>query len=183
MKGRITFRDRRFFLIDESGKEHVLPFQPIEKIANVSHPNDSLRLIAFSDFRVQDLDSLVRFLKSQVQPDLILYGGDDVRRFHETGANLFERLAEISRYGICAVAGNDDPPDLRNLITGRNVYAVHSCPLVLGPFGIVGIEGAPQFPMKDRFDKNYNKGYLLYPESILKWHLGHWKKGALHQRN
>jgi Icc-related predicted phosphoesterase len=33
--------------------------------------------------------------------------------------------------------------------------------------------------MKDGFDKSYNKGYMLYPEPILNWHLGHWKKGAL----
>jgi len=75
MRGRITFRDRRFFLIEENGEEHVLPFQPLEKIANVPHLGDSLRLVAFSDFRVQNLESLIRFLKSQDQPDLILYGG------------------------------------------------------------------------------------------------------------
>ncbi len=179
MRGRITFRDRRFFLIEENGEEHVLPFQPLEKIANVPHLGDSLRLVAFSDFRLQNLDSLVRFLKSQDQPDLILYAGDDIRRFHESGTNFFERLADISRYGLCAIAGNDDPPEVRNLITGRNVNSVHSCPLVLGRFAIVGIEGAPQFPMNDGFNKSYNKGYLLYPESILTWRIGHWKKGGL----
>jgi Icc-related predicted phosphoesterase len=167
MKGRIIFRDRKFLLIGETGEERILPFQPVEKVAKVS------------DFRVQNLNSLVKFLEAQAQPDLILYGGDDIGRFHEPGTNFFERLAEISRYGLCAVAGNDDPPDVRNLITGRNVYSVHSCHLVLGRFAIVGIEGAPQFPIKDGFDKSYNKGHLLYPESILSWHLGHWKKGAL----
>ena len=179
MKGRIIFRSRRFFLIEEDGKEHLLPFNPIQKVADVHHAGNSLRLMAFSDFRAQNLESLIRLLKSQNQPDLILYGGDDIGRFRQGGTNFFERLADLSRYGLCAVAGNDDLPNVRNLITGRNVYSVHSCPLVLGSFAIVGIEGAPQFPMKDGFDKSYNKGYLLYPESILNWHIRHWKKGPL----
>jgi hypothetical protein len=163
MKGRITFRGQQFFLIEEGGQEHVLPFQPVKKIAEVSHFGDSLRLIAFSDFRVQKVESLLRFLQSQDPPDLILDGGDDIRRLHESGTNFFERLADLSRYGLCAIAGNDDPPDVRDLITGRNVYPVHSCPLALGIFAVVGMEGAPHFPMKDGFDKSYNKGYLLYP--------------------
>src|ERR1700722_5007699 len=179
MKGRITFRDRRFFCIEESGEENVLPFRVVENPSKVPHRGHSLRLIGFSDFRVQNLDSLVRFLKSQDKPDLILYGGDDIKRFREGGTNFFERLADISRYGLCAIAGNDDPPDARSLITGRNVYSVHSFPLILGGFAIVGIEGAPRFPMKDGFDKGYNRGYLLYPESILSYHVALWNKGPL----
>lgn len=178
MEGKITFRDGKFFFVKKNGEEHVLPFQPLKKLASVPHLGNSLRLVAFSDFRVQNLESLVKFLQLQDQPDLILYAGDDIKRFHESGVNFFEKLAECSRYGLCAIAGNDGQPDVRKLICGRNVYSVHSCPVVLGRFAIVGIEGAPRFPMRDGFDKSYNKGYLLYPEPILSWHVGHWKKSA-----
>src|SRR5438105_6493858 len=33
---------------------------------------------------------------------------------------------------------------------------------------------SPRFPMKNGFDKSYNKGYLLYPEKILEFHLKRW---------
>src|SRR5262245_28773490 len=35
MRGRTTFRDRKFFFTEESGEEYVLPFQPVERIAKV----------------------------------------------------------------------------------------------------------------------------------------------------
>lgn len=183
MKGRITLRHRRFVIVGQNGEERALPWQLLERIASVTHRGSSLNLATFSDFRVQNLDSLVRFLKSKDPPDLILYGGDDIRRFHENGENFFERLADMSRYGVCAIAGNDDRPDVRNLITGRSVYSVHSCPLVLGEFAIVGIEGAPMFPLNNGFDKSYNKGNLLYPEPILSWHMQQWRKAALSRKH
>lgn len=183
MRGRLTLRNRKFVIIGENGEERILPCHILERIARVPHDGDSLRLVAFSDFRVQNLDSLVKFIKSQDRPDLIVYGGDDIRRFHEGGTNFFERLADLSRFGLCAIAGNDDHPDTRSLITGQNVYSVHSCPLVLGCFAIVGIEGAPMFPMQEEFDKSYNKGYLLYPEPILTWHVRQWRKAGLDRKH
>ena len=146
------------------------------------HRGDSIRLLAFSDYRVQDIGSLIRFVQSQRRPDLILYAGDDIRRFRQAQTNFFQRLAALSRYGLCAVAGNDDRPEVRELITGRHVFSVHSCALVLGRFAILGIEGAPIFPMRDGFDKSYNKGFLLYPEPILDWHIRRWMACAFKRK-
>jgi hypothetical protein len=81
---------------------------------------------------------------------------------------LFQEIAALSRYGLCAVAGNDERPDERKLIAGRKVYPVHTRALVLGD-AIVGIEGALLFPRNEGFDRSYNIGYLLYPERILRW--------------
>jgi Icc-related predicted phosphoesterase len=183
MKGRIILRDRRFLFVGQDGEHRVLPYQLVERIATAPHCGDSLRLAAFSDFRVQNLNSLIRFFKSQDQPDLILYAGDDIRRFHEGGTNFFERLADISRYGLCAIAGNDDRPEVRDLITGRNVYSVHCCPLVFESFAIIGVEGAPMFPIEDGFDRSYNKGHLLYPERILRGHMRTWEKPAIDRKH
>ena len=77
------------------------------------------------------------------KPDLILYGGDDISRFREAGKNLFEDLARCSRYGICAVIGNDDPPSVRTLISGNTVFNVHKTPVTLGEYTFIGLEAAP----------------------------------------
>src|SRR5438105_2013716 len=108
MKGKLSLRGREFVIVGQNGEEHVLPCQLLDRTVAEPHRGDSLRLLAFSDYRVQNIDSLIRFLKAQQPPDLILYAGDDIRRFHENGTNFFERLAEMSISGLCAVAGNDD---------------------------------------------------------------------------
>lgn len=41
-----------------------------------------MRILAFSDWRVQSIDSLIDYVDGlEKRPDVILYGGDDVRRF------------------------------------------------------------------------------------------------------
>ena len=82
-------------------------------------------------------------LEKSVQ-DLILYAGDDCRRFRpDRHTNYFQDLAARATYGLAAVIGNDDIPSSRTLVSGRRVFEVHSRPLRIGPFLIVGIEGAP----------------------------------------
>jgi len=56
--------------------------------------------------------------------------------------NVFEELAKHSRYGIVAIAGNDDSRIARLLIRGKKVYEVHSTWLKLGNYLIVGQEGS-----------------------------------------
>jgi hypothetical protein len=117
----------------------------LRQVAEVPHRGRTLRVVAFSDWRVQDIKKLVRFISDGPRPDLILYAGDDLRRFRLSKKNLFADLATLSTYGLRAVAGNDDLAESRKLITGQSVYPVHSCALVIGPFAVVGIEGAPAY--------------------------------------
>ncbi len=51
-----------------------------------------LRLVAFSDYRAQDIELFIDELsKLQPRPELILYAGDDIERFRPpNGKNLFE---------------------------------------------------------------------------------------------
>jgi len=50
----------------------------IERIAHRGH----LRILAFSDYRVQKIEDLISFLtRLKEKPDLIIYAGDDVGRF------------------------------------------------------------------------------------------------------
>ncbi|MCI0557772.1 MAG: ribonuclease H-like domain-containing protein [Nitrososphaera sp.] len=125
-----------------------------------------LKIIAFSDCRVQDLDKILLWVQSRT-PDLILYAGDDIARFRpdafpprfvpvypekyaddpeslrcpEETINYFEELADAARFGLCAVAGNDDEPSTRALIKGKKVFEVHSRPVEMKGWLIVGLEG------------------------------------------
>lgn len=114
------------------------------KAVQLGEHSGSLHLIAFSDWRVQDISLLAEEIsKLPTKPDLILYGGDDIARFRERGRNLFAKLARCSKYGICAVAGNDDAPGHQKHISGHSVFDVHASPVTLGDFAVLGVEGAP----------------------------------------
>ncbi len=218
-----------------------------------------MKILAFSDYRVQDIDLLIQFIKKRnIQPDLILYAGDDIERFSplpnssldnlllehkslllsgfkgkkrgqevfvdhisncvrgfclegplegrldevleardihgcyfecepencirktvtdgdltvgiiydpEDKRNLFENLASLSKYGLCAVIGNDDSPSVRDCIRGLNVYDVQKEALSLGGSVVVGIEGAVDDPKRMT-----GIGYTLYDEKTLSKYL------------
>ncbi len=157
--------------------------EAVGKPCQKSFDSDVLRIVAFSDYRVQDLSLLVEFVKTlQPTPNLILYAGDDVERFHSGKINFFEQLAALSTHGLCAVLGNDppqqdptndnkgirfipDPKALRAYIKGLNVYNVHETPLVLGDYAMIGSEGAPR-------DEEFGDiGVVIYSEPGIARHL------------
>lgn len=161
-----------------------------------------LRILAFSDYRIQDIDLLVDFIqKMQKKPDIILYAGDDIDRFVEHKLiksarrtiwikrgkirrriqsikqgkmirNRFEEIASLSKLGFCAVIGNDDFPNVREYIHGKNVHSVQESPFIFGNYAVIGIEGA----IDDPKDKSIGIGYALYTEATLKKHLEKIKK-------
>lgn len=52
----------------------------------------NLRLVAFSDWRVNSISELIKFIKSiKPRPDLILYGGDDNERFESLPAAYLKK--------------------------------------------------------------------------------------------
>src|SRR5260370_2924341 len=126
-----------------------------------SFDSEDLRIVAFSDYRVQDISLLLDFVKElQPRPNLVLYAGDDVERFHTESENLFEELAKTSTHRLFAVLVFEPPeeaeearnkvvyvvPDtkaLRRYIRSAGVYNVHETPLVIGSYAVIGNEGAP----------------------------------------
>lgn len=144
--------------------------------------SESLRLVVFSDYRVQDIPLLVEFVKNlQPTPQLLLYAGDDVERFQEDSRNLFEELAATTLHGLCAVIGNDSATEhedaderirifdevmaTRAFIKGANVHNVHCEPVVIGNYAVIGIEGAP-------LDETFGAvGTVSYPEVFIARHL------------
>ncbi len=141
----------------------------------------SIEILAFSDWRVQDIDRLIVYLKNMdKKPDVIVYAGDDILRFnfppikylpedqmdeierrYNITSNQFERIARYSKYGLCAVAGNDDFPLLvSHVITGKNIYNIHEKPFTIDNYAFIGLEGATG-----------EIGRLLHSEEEVKVHL------------
>jgi Icc-related predicted phosphoesterase len=171
---KILWKGPEVVLLDSDGEEvSRYRLELLRKTVRLPYRGSTLRLIAFSDWRVQDIRELIRFVREQERADLILYAGDDISRFRPAKKNYFQEIAKLSRFGLCAVAGNDDRADTRTLIAGRNVYAVHSCALVLGNFAVVGVDGAP---LSKDLGPNYNIGYLLYPEAVLARQMERWTR-------
>lgn len=160
--------------------------EDLQAIAAVKKPHqkpldsDTLRIVAFADYRVQDHSLLLEFVKAlQPPPNLILYAGDDVERFHTESQNFFEELALLSTHGLCAVVGNDAPAEsrdgriqllhevksARSYIRGTNVFDVHEMPVVIGDYAVIGNEGAP---LDERFGA---MGTISYPEKLIAAHL------------
>ncbi len=128
---------------------------------------DEIYILAVSDIRSQPLDDLLRYVDLlEHRPDLIVCAGDDVKRFVPNGGlNYFEALAHFSRYGLVAVAGNDDGPEASTLIVGKGVYEVHHGPVLIGDVLVLGLEGAP-------FREDLPAmGSLAYSESEITKHL------------
>ncbi len=128
--------------------------KPIKKECDTS----GLRIVVFSDYRVQDVSLLVDFIKGlEPKPDLLIYAGDDVERFQTDSTNFFEVLASLATHGLCAVIGNDppeneeisgvlkNPSSSRSYIRGQGVYEVHRTPLVIGDYAVIGSEGMEVF--------------------------------------
>jgi uncharacterized protein YprB with RNaseH-like and TPR domain/calcineurin-like phosphoesterase family protein len=162
--------------------------EKVEKPCRKKWDSDVLRIVAFSDYRVQDISLLVEFLGSlKPAPDLLLYAGDDVERFHSASRNLFQQLAATVTHGLCAVIGNDSAEDQddedgpmpvvrrlqllkevtkeRAYIRGRGVHNVHLRPVVIGNYAVIGSEGSPP-------DEQWGAlGTVTYPETSIARHL------------
>jgi uncharacterized protein YprB with RNaseH-like and TPR domain len=144
--------------------------------------SDFLRIVAFSDYRVQDIAVLLDYLREmEPAPHLLLYAGDDVERFRNGPQNLFAQLAAIATHGLCGVVGNDteasdegrpkrirfvdEVKKAREYVQGHGVYNVHCSPLIIGNYAVIGNEGS--IP-----DASFGTlGTVIYPESSVSRHL------------
>lgn len=122
-------------------------------------------IFAFSDWRVQDIDIAFRMVSS-LSPKLILYAGDDINRFVEVEnqTNYLEELAAHCEYGLGAVIGNDCQPSDRDFISGRKVFELHSSPMEVDDWKIIGLEGGTR-------EGELELGYVLYNGEEIQEHL------------
>lgn len=143
-----------------------------------------LRLVAFSDYGVQDIGLLIEELSKLAPPaDLVLYGGDDIARFRPSEShNLFEDIARCSRHGLCAVVGNNEQPTVRGCLSGNSVFNVHAAPVILGDHGVLGVEGEPSRGHSYVFqDGKFLLNEVMHSEGEISRHLA-LQKGAVGQK-
>lgn len=142
-----------------------------------------MKILAFSDWRVQNIEKLIDYVKSLTEkPEVIVYSGDDIIRFNKIpmrdipekfkgdayrlnffegqDKNYFEGLAKLSKFGLVAVAGNDDFKFVSKAICGNKVFNVHESPFIIENYAFIGLEGATTLP-----------GFLLHSEQEVEQHL------------
>jgi predicted MPP superfamily phosphohydrolase len=106
---------------DMEGRETLSSLSLMSGADHLSHRLKSLRILAFSDYHdEQSIPDLIQIAAGR-KADLILYGGDAVHRFRAESRNLFEELAVRAKYGVCAVAGNDDRNGKSDIARGENI--------------------------------------------------------------
>lgn len=120
------------------------------------------RILAFSDWRVQSIGDLLSFVKDLKTPlDLILYGGDDIRRFEKKGTNYFTELSKHTKQRkVLVVVGNDDSHDVKTVLRAKNVHDLHERPFVYHNLAFLGLEASTKGP-----------GSILHTEKEVKRHL------------
>ncbi|SDG37648.1 RecB family nuclease, putative, TM0106 family [Halorientalis regularis] len=124
-----------------------------------------MRIFAFSDWRTQPIEPLYEILENiDPSPDLILYGGDDVRRFVDTTQNHFHKLAKTVDADLGFVLGNDDHPEnLQHLkLQTSRVTDLHRNPLEKDGIALIGQSGDIG---------STAMGYIQYPEEEATKHL------------
>ncbi|UXM84418.1 metallophosphoesterase family protein [Methanococcus aeolicus] len=110
------------------------------------------------------LEDIKNFLEKQIIYHIDKNEGIGGLIYFSNKKEYFKKLAELSKYGLCFVLGNDNHPIYREIgIKHKNVYDVHTKPLVIGDFVIIGLEGAPT---------DIKFGYILsHDDKTVKKHL------------
>jgi Icc-related predicted phosphoesterase len=121
-----------------------------------------MRILAVSDLRVQPLRELEAVVKS-VEPDLILYAGDDVERF-AARRHSWSALARKVPRGLAGIVGNDCSRRAKAALRQAACHDLHAKPLILEDLAIVGLEGAPA-------SRDFGIGPTLYSEAESRRHL------------
>lgn len=114
----------------------------------LSHATRRRRVLAFSDWRTQPIAEIFEFIaaygdKFTAEIDLIVYAGDDVRRFRDGNANYFSHLAlRTSSKKVLVVRGNDGTAEDREILEGNGIVDLHRQSFRFGGYRFIGQEGA-----------------------------------------
>ena len=121
-----------------------------------------MRILAFSDWRIQKIDDIFKYVQSlDPQPDVILYAGDDVHRFEDGDTNYFTDLAEYTvAKKVLGVVGNDDTTEVKSILQGKNVVDLHEESFVRSEFGFMGLEGSTSGPALLSHTEPYVRAHL-----------------------
>lgn len=141
-------KQRRIMLYgitDESSKVIAYSQNEPREVENVP---SKIRVLAFSDWRIQDINDVTLFLKQTEPVDLILYAGDDIGRFESFENNVFSELASHTSSGlVLAVLGNDDIYWYsKQVLRGQGVCDLYDQSIVFGEYAFIGLESSTSGP-------------------------------------
>lgn len=103
---------------------------------------NSIRILAFSDWRVQDYEDLLKLFERIPDCDIILYGGDDLNRLLDARDVVKQIVERTSAKRLLFVAGNDDTPeDRQSLMEEDFAHNLHEESFVYKDFAFLGVEG------------------------------------------
>lgn len=107
----------------------------------------SIRVLAFSDWQVQEISDVFQFIGGIEPVDLVLYAGDDIGRFEEEGLNFFSELSKYTRSNqVLAVAGNDDLYLQKRVLRGDGIQDLYDRSFVYHNFAFIGLESVTRGP-------------------------------------
>ncbi len=88
-----------------------LPFRYI----TIEH-RGSLKILAFSDFRAQDINMLIKFVRSlKDEVDLIVYAGDDVKRFNLPPTGFLKSISSSHLHHCVGLSIHSSEPEILDL--------------------------------------------------------------------
>lgn len=105
-------------------------------------PKKAVRILALSDWRVQDYRPLLRFLDSVAEIDVIVYAGDDLDRLLANETLVSQMASRCAAQRLLFVAGNDDLPEDRDRL--RCIESAHDLeqePFCFKGIAFCGLEG------------------------------------------
>ena len=122
---------------------------------------DSIRILALSDWRVQDINHIFRFVQSIAPVDFILYAGDDLGRFEEEGKNYFSDLSMYTKaQQVLAIIGNDDFYLQKRVLRAKGVHDLYDQTYIYKNFAFVGLEASTSRPALFRHEEEDFKAHL-----------------------
>lgn len=105
-------------------------------------PKRAVRILALSDWRVQDYRPLLRFLDTKTEIDLIVYAGDDLARLLADDTLVTQLASHCAAQRLLFVAGNDDLPEDRDRLRGiESAHDLEQEPFFFKGIAVCGLEG------------------------------------------
>jgi Icc-related predicted phosphoesterase len=101
-----------------------------------------VRILAFSDWRAQDYEALLKLAERVPGCDVVLYGGDDLDRVIEAREVVRKIVGLTTSKKFLFVAGNDDLPEDKRALAGMGyAHDLHAGPFFYRDFAFIGLEG------------------------------------------
>lgn len=124
---------------------------------------NSIRILAFSDWRVQKISDIFDFIQNIEPVDFVLYAGDDIGRFEKRRSNYFSELADYTKSKqVLAVIGNDDSYPQKSILKAKGVHDLYNQSFIYKNFAFIGLEASTSGPALFKHEEEHFKEQLKH---------------------